>query len=127
MGKTKKTETDEIAKLERLTTRQLQFKVKRLTGKATRSTDRAALIKRCREAIEAGGPAPRKKRKRGPTVQLDPGTVITRKHKGSDITVTATETGFEWDGTAYPSLSAVAQAITGYGVSGPHFFKLTER
>jgi hypothetical protein len=46
-----------------------------------------------------------------------PGTVLSRAYKD----------GFEWDGKAYPSLSAVAKAITGSHVNGFHFFRLTKK
>jgi hypothetical protein len=32
--------------------------------------------------------------------------------------------GFDWQGTTYPSLSAIARAITGTAWSGPRFFAL---
>ena len=32
--------------------------------------------------------------------------------------------GFDWQGTTYPSLSAIARAITGTSWSGPRFFAL---
>jgi hypothetical protein len=35
--------------------------------------------------------------------------------------------GFEWEGQRYPSLSAVAKAITGTHVNGFHFFRLNPK
>lgn len=56
-----------------------------------------------------------------------PGTVLTKAHKGQDIRVVVTETGFEWNGTSYKSLSKVAQEATGQkSVNGFAFFRLTE-
>ena len=42
-----------------------------------------------------------------------PGTVLTRKYKGQTVNVTVLKDGFEHEGETYPSLSAVAKAITG--------------
>jgi hypothetical protein len=39
-------------------------------------------------------------------------------------TVTVAPDGFNWQGTTYPSLSAIARAITGTAWSGPRFFAL---
>ena len=50
------------------------------------------------------------------------GTVLTRVYKGQDIQVQVLENGFEWDGTVYRSLSAVAEAVTGSHWNGNVFF-----
>jgi hypothetical protein len=42
-----------------------------------------------------------------------PGTVLTRKYKGALLQVRVLPNGFEDNGLAYKSLSAVAKAITG--------------
>ena len=52
------------------------------------------------------------------------GTQITRKYKGRLLTVTVRAGGFEYAGTTYPSLSAVAKAVTGNHWNGFHFFGL---
>jgi hypothetical protein len=56
--------------------------------------------------------------------QLKPGTVLVREYQGRRHTVTTVCDGFEWQGTTYPSLSAIARAITGTSWSGPRFFAL---
>ena len=56
-----------------------------------------------------------------------PGTVLVREYRGLRLTVTALEQGFEWNTRIYPSLSAVAKAITGQHWSGPFFFNLRPR
>ncbi len=56
-----------------------------------------------------------------------PGTVLTRQYKGQEIRVTTLDGGFEWEGRAYRSLSAVAKAVTGAKWNGRLFFGLTER
>jgi len=52
------------------------------------------------------------------------GTVLTRTYKGRPLRVLVREDGFEWQGERYPSLSAVAKAITGTHTNGFLFFKL---
>jgi hypothetical protein len=62
-----------------------------------------------------------------PRRQLKPGTVLVRDYQGQRHTVTVAPTGFDWQGTTYPSLSAIARAITGTAWSGPRFFALARR
>jgi Protein of unknown function (DUF2924) len=61
---------------------------------------------------------------RPPRRQLKPGTVLVREYQGHRHTVTTVRDGFEWQGTTYSSLSAIARAITGTAWSGPRFFAL---
>jgi Protein of unknown function (DUF2924) len=61
---------------------------------------------------------------RVPRRQLKHGTVLIREYQGRRHTVTTAREGFEWQGTTYPSLSAIARAITGTSWSGPRFFGL---
>src|SRR5262245_6217857 len=42
-----------------------------------------------------------------------PGTVLTRKYKGTVVQVKVLADGFEYEGAVYRSLSAVAKAVTG--------------
>jgi len=56
-----------------------------------------------------------------------PGSVIIRQYKGHEIRVTVTETGFEWEGRPYRSLSAVARDVCGQRWNGFLFFGLTRR
>src|SRR5215203_4965902 len=55
---------------------------------------------------------------------LKPGTVLVREYQGQRHTVTVERDGFLWQGMTYPSLSAIARAITGTAWSGPRFFAL---
>jgi hypothetical protein len=48
-----------------------------------------------------------------PRRQLKPGTVLVRDYQGQRHTVTIVPDGFDWQGTTYQSLSAIARAITG--------------
>jgi Protein of unknown function (DUF2924) len=59
-----------------------------------------------------------------PRRRLKPGTVLVREHRGQRHMVTVASDGFEWQGTTYASLSAIARAITGTAWSGPRFFAL---
>jgi hypothetical protein len=53
-----------------------------------------------------------------------PGTVITRPYKGAVLQVKVLADGFEYQGEAYRSLSAVARAVTGQHVNGFAFFRI---
>ncbi len=55
------------------------------------------------------------------------GTTLVREWHGKQIRVPVLENGFEWDGTVYKSLSAVAKAITGAHWNGRLFFGLVKR
>jgi hypothetical protein len=55
-----------------------------------------------------------------------PGSVIVRSYKGRELKVKVLGDGFEFDGEVYPSLSAVAKAVTGSHCNGFLFFKLTK-
>src|SRR5205807_3652124 len=63
------------------------------------------------------GGSPRRRR-------LKTGTVLVRDYRGQRHTVTVVSNGFDWQGATYPSLSAIARAITGTAWSGPRFFAL---
>ncbi len=53
---------------------------------------------------------------------LRPGTRLVREWQGRTYHVLVTESGFDYDGKIYRSLSAIARAITGTQWSGPAFF-----
>jgi hypothetical protein len=59
--------------------------------------------------------------------KLTPGTRLVRDWHGVGHTVIVLEDGFAYDGKQWPSLSAIAKAITGAHWNGPRFFGLTER
>jgi hypothetical protein len=52
------------------------------------------------------------------------GALYVREHAGKLHEVTVLDTGYEYDGTIYRSLSEIARAITGTKWSGPAFFGL---
>ena len=53
-----------------------------------------------------------------------PGTTLSRAYKGVDVRVKVLDEGFEYEGEAFKSLSAVAKAITGTHTNGFLFFRL---
>ena len=54
-----------------------------------------------------------------------PGTILTRRYKGELLQVEVLPEGFLYQGSRYPSLSAVAKAITQSHCNGFLFFRLT--
>ena len=61
------------------------------------------------------------------TVNLRPGTVLSREWNGRMHRAAVLADGFAWNGKTYPSLSKVAFAITGTRWNGPKFFGLRDR
>lgn len=57
---------------------------------------------------------------------LRSGTVLIREWQGTTHHVAVTADGFAWNDRPYPSLTAVARAITGTRWNGPRFFGLRE-
>ena len=53
-----------------------------------------------------------------------PGTIITKKYKGSSYQIKVLEKGFEYNGKIYKSLTAVAKEISGAHWNGYLFFNL---
>jgi hypothetical protein len=74
-------------------------------------------------------PSPRPQRPAPQAVPNDerlprPGTILTRVYKGEALQVKVLEHGLAFEGAVYPSLSAVAKAITGSHCNGFLFFRL---
>jgi len=57
----------------------------------------------------------------------EPGTVLSRTYQQRSIEVKVLESGFEYEGRIFSSLSAVAHKITGTRWNGFLFFHLKER
>jgi hypothetical protein len=77
---------------------------------------------------QAATATPRRPARTTATAAPTNGTVLTRDYKGQRIVVTARgPREFEWHGTVYASLSAVAKAVTGSHCSGNAFFGLTKK
>ena len=55
------------------------------------------------------------------------GTRLVRVWNGVEHSVTVRQTGFEYQGRPYTSLSAIARHITGTSWNGPAFFGLREK
>ena len=58
------------------------------------------------------------------SLRLKPGSRLIREWRGEVHRVTVLETGFDWRGNRYASLSQIARVITGARWSGPLFFGL---
>ena len=56
-----------------------------------------------------------------------PGSLLVRTYKGRTVQVRILHEGFECAGTVYPSLSAVAGAVTGSHCNGFLFFRLNRK
>ena len=56
-----------------------------------------------------------------------PGDVLSRRYKGRDVTVRVLESGFEFEGRRFRSLTAVAKAVTGAHWNGLLFFGLVRQ
>jgi hypothetical protein len=70
----------------------------------------------------------RKLKRSGPVfaegLDLASGTRFARNWQGRTEEVVVEQHGFRWNGSSYPSLSAVALAMTGSRRNGPKFFGL---
>jgi len=83
-----------------------------------------ASLKRLRELAENAegrGPPPEQ------AASLRPGAKLVREWHGSTHIVLVTDTGFDYAGSSYKSLTQIAKLITGAHWSGPRFFGLTTR
>lgn len=56
-----------------------------------------------------------------------PGDVLRRYYKGRAITVSVLESGFEYEGRRFRSLSAIAKAVTGAHWNGLLFFGIVRQ
>jgi hypothetical protein len=56
-----------------------------------------------------------------------PGSILVRKYKGQSVQVKVLHQGFEYRGTTFESLSAVAKVITGTHWNGMLFFRLNRK
>ena len=100
-----------------------------------RSVELLRLMLAWRMQAEADGGLGRETRRRlarrGPVqpagLELGAGAVLCREWRGRVIEVTVEAQGFRWEARTYPSLSAVARAITGTRWNGPRFFGLRSR
>ena len=76
------------------------------------------------DELKAESSSPSSRRSSSPEQNLLVGTRLLREWQGIEHTVTVLDSGFEWEGRPYASLSSVARAITGTRWNGPLFFGL---
>lgn len=85
------------------------------------------LVSRELDAIAAAGPVVASKTCPVSPVIIRPGTRLIREWNGQTVSVTAAESGFEYNGKQFSSLTQIASVITGTHQSGPKFFGVTKR
>ena len=135
-----------VAAMQQMTTAELRAKYAEVFGEQPRSRHKRHLINRIAWRMQANTEgdlserarerafelandadirltAPRPASSRGDRLQMAE-SEITREYKGRKIVVKVLESGFEYDGEVYASLSAVAKAVTGSHWSGNRFFGL---
>lgn len=96
-----------------------------MTTKRTTSKGRPAKKASAQKSEKAAPKRTAKQLERDPRLPAV-GTVLTRQFKGKEIAVEVVEAGFQYEGQTFKSISACARHITGYMISGPVFFRLTE-
>ena len=132
------TVTEEVRALERLDLQALRFIWAKHFGDPPkmRSTELLRLMLAWRmQAAAFGGldAATRRRLRQGRRAaslrddSLGQGARIVKEWRGTDHVVETVDGGFKWEGGTYPSLSAVAFAITGVKRNGPAFFGLREK
>lgn len=142
----------ELCRLPRLTVRELIEKYESVFGFATKSRNKPNLIKQIAwriQELNEGGLSERAVRRiadlgdrlppgwqRSATLQLKaaavprdprlpgPGAVLHRSYAGVEHAVTTLETGFEYNGEHFESLSTIAKRISGKSWNGYKFFGL---
>jgi len=113
-------------------------KYRAAVGSNTKSTNRAYLVRRILQAMQAGAspaaPASKKEAPRSASkrTKRDPrlpavGTVLEREHDGKMVKVTILDDGFRFRGQKFGSLSAVAKEATGTTWNGLLFWGLIKR
>ena len=81
-----------------------------------------------REALEPIPMAPVRRRAASYDRRIpSPGNTLTREFRGHSVTVKIVQSGFEYQGRVYGSLSAIAFEVTGTRWNGLAFFGLTRR
>ena len=140
----------QVARLERGTTAELQAQYARACGRVTQSRNRRYLVRQIAMAQEEAawaeaarptvtvkvpaefGKAPIHSRGEGAAQHVRdsrlpaPGTILTKKYRGTTVSVTVGTHDFTWQGESYRTLSAVAKAASGTHVNGYRWFGLTE-
>lgn len=85
---------------------------------------RAAEVRTAPAGTASGGPVAGGGHPDDPRLPA-PGTALVRQYKGRQVRVVVLpDGGFDWDGTKFKTLTAVAQAVTGQHMNGYRFFRL---
>jgi hypothetical protein len=81
----------------------------------------------CRRLQALAAASERGARSVDPGIVLKAGSTLVRQWRGHTHTILVRETGFEYEGERYRSLTVIAERITGAHWSGPRFFGVTKR
>jgi hypothetical protein len=100
----------------------LAYRIQENTYGGLKPSTRAELRRIARLLEPSRGPGKRPVRAR-----IRPGTRIVRAWRGAAHEIFVVDSGFEYQGTTYRSLSGIARKITGTRWSGPAFFGLNKR
>ena len=77
-------------------------------------------LRRIARELEKSGASPELRIQR----KIKPGTCLLRHWRGEEHEVLVTDSGYEYRGASFSSLSPIARQITGTRWSGPAFFGL---
>ena len=102
----------------------------RLSELTNRLDPLAEMATKARSRAKVDPETKRNRRRRGRPREIrlpEPGTLIRRVYKGREIVVRVLETGFEYEGQRYRSLSAIAKTVTGAHWNGLLFFGLVSQ
>ncbi|MCP4603504.1 MAG: DUF2924 domain-containing protein [Proteobacteria bacterium] len=132
----------QLEEIQGMTTKQLQMRYEEVFGRPTRSKDKKHLAKKISSIIEETAIPKRAEKKkkakkkvsltatakekaaeRDPRIPM-PGTVLTRKYKGTVYKAKVLKDAFEYKGKQFKSLSGIARKITGMWWSGFSFWNL---
>jgi Protein of unknown function (DUF2924) len=97
----------------------LAYKIQENTYGGLKPSTISELHRIARDFEKPGGPTQPRNRPK-----IKPGTRLIRQWRGESHEVGVAETGFDYRGNIYRSLSEIARKITGTRWSGPAFFKL---
>lgn len=102
--------------------RRIAYRLQELAYGGLSETTRARLAELAKTADRGSSPRTRMRAQDRPIA----GTKLLRVWQGVEHSVTVLQTGFDYQGRSFASLSAVARQITGTQWNGPAFFGLRE-
>ena len=103
--------------------RRVAYKIQELAYGALSPATKARLVGLAKTADKGSSPRTRMRAQDRPLA----GTRLLRVWNGVEHGVTVRQTGFEYQGRPFASLSAIARLITGTQSNGPAFFGLREK